>query len=220
MAHCMQGHCRTQSPSHWFHLYSILNSLSILGTPTWLLVIFYGGIHQENPIFRHWNIHDKWSNSSHLLPWLSWGFLTAPLPSPPTPGFPCSSDCVPSHWDGSSSPRLDKVVKAGSSSLSVGWKGSLSWPVDPLRPFKHSAPDGLTDHPRRWEGPSRSPPTDHISHTISCFFKSQTCLSLPYTWWPCFLSFIYFCLCFHPSRRQIQKILLRFMPQSVLFVFL
>lgn len=96
VAHHMQWHCRTQSPTHWFHLYSILNSLSILGTPTWLLVIFYGGIHQENSIFRHRNIHDKWSNSSHLLPWLSWGFLTAPLPSPPTTGFPCSSDFVPS----------------------------------------------------------------------------------------------------------------------------
>lgn len=135
------------------------------------------------------------------------------------------------HWDGfisshihqvncfwSSSPRLDKIVKAGPSSLSVGWNGSLSWPVDPFRPFKHSAPDGPTDDPRRWEGPSQSPSTDHITHRI--LFLQITDTSLPYTWWPCFLSLIYFCLCFHPSRRQTQKILLRFTPQSVLFVFL
>ena len=127
--------------------------------------------------------------------------------------FPVTgTEAPPLDWT-----RLSRLVPAG---LSVGWNGSLSWPVDPLRPFKHSAPDGPTDHPRLWEGPSRSPPTDHISHTVSCFFKSQTRLSLPYTWWPCFLSLVYFCLCLHPSRRQIQKILLRFMPQSVLFVFL
>lgn len=132
----------------------------------------------------------------------------------------CSSDSVPSqglagHWRRlyrshpsgelflKLFPRLDKVVKAGPSSLSVRWDKSFLASCC-LGALKHSAPDGPTDDPRRWEDPTVNPLPETISHTISCFFKSQTRLFL--TPVALLLKSHLFCLCFHPSRETDPKI--------------
>lgn len=76
-------------------IFTLFLTLSILGTPTWLVISSMVAFIMKI-LFRYWNTILNGATQVICYHGFPGGFLTTPLPSPPTLWVPCSSDFVPS----------------------------------------------------------------------------------------------------------------------------